>query len=110
MYKLIKENGYGQPVLLENTETKAYLGLGDVGIEMLHIMEKHIDKDTMPKPADEWNLEIDNELKDELRGLAMKMKKPIRDQKKKASNEINRKMYNKEINAMDVLLGLASYN
>ena len=109
MYKLIKPTGYVNQVLLENTETKAYLGL-DLDMELLHIMEKHIDKDTMPKPADEWNLEIDNELKDELRGLAMKMKKPIRDQKKKASNEINRKMYNKEINAMDVLLGLASYN
>lgn len=106
MYKLIKPTGYVSQVLLENTETKAYLGL-DLDMELLHIMEKHIDKDTMPKPVEEWNLEIDNELKDELRGLAMKMKKPVR---AKAEKKEEPKKPNREINAMDVLLGLANYN
>ena len=105
MYKLIKEAGYGKSVLLENTETKAYLELGNAGIiEMLHIMEKHLSPDVLPTPVAEWNLEIDDELKDELRGLAMKMKKPVRAKVEK------KKKSNREINALDVLLGIASYN
>ena len=113
MYKLLKEKGNNSNVILENTETKAQLNLGRLTIDMLSLLEIAEDLTFGEKSGaiqfkDEWDIPIKDETAKELSAKAMRMSKPIRDQRKHKEEEI--KKSNKEIDAMDVLLGLASYN
>ena len=113
MYKLLKEKGNNSNVILENTETKAQLNLGRLTIDMLSLLEREEDltfgeKSGVIQFKDEWDIPIKDETAKELSAKAMRMSKPIRDQRKHKEEEI--KKSNKEIDAMDVLLGLASYN
>ena len=108
MYKIFKDEGLHSNVALENTETKARLDIGRISISMLDILSKagYKEEDNTLKLVDKWELPIDKEYADEMSKLTMRMKKPIRDQRKKAT----KKEENKKIDAMDVLLGLAQYN
>ena len=112
MYKLLKEKGNNLNVILENTETKAQLNLGRITLDVLSILEKEEDLTFGEKGklnlTDEWNIIITDSTAKELSAKAMRMSKPIRDQRK--HKEEQPKKSNKEIDAMDVLLGLASYN
>lgn len=109
MYKVIKEAGNNANVTLKNTETNAEVIIGRLSVEILNKLElagyTFGDADGEIKLKDKWELEVNEETGKDLGRLAMKMTRPIRDQKKKAQ-----KKSNKEIDAMDVLLGLASYN
>ena len=111
MYKLLKEKGNNLNVILENTETKAQLNLGRITLDVLSILEKEEDLTFGEKGklnlTDEWNIIITDSTAKELSAKAMRMSKPIRDQRKHKEEP---KKSNKEIDAMDVLLGLASYN
>ena len=111
MYKLLKEKGNNLNVILENTETKAQLNLGRITLDILSILEKEEDLTFGEKGkinlTDEWNIIITDSTAKELSTKAMRMSKPIRDQRKHKEEP---KKSNKEIDAMDVLLGLASYN
>ena len=109
MYKVIKEAGNNSNVTLKNTETNAEVIIGRLSVEIVNKLE-HAgytfgDADGEIKLKDKWELEVNEETGKDLGRLAMKMTRPIRDQKKKVQ-----KKSNKEIDAMDVLLGLASYN
>ena len=113
MYRLLKEKGNNLNVMLENTETKAQLNLGRLTIDILTLLET---KEGLTfgdggkiQLKDEWNFNISEETAKELSEKAMRMSKPVRDQSKKATEE-KKKEANKQIDAMDVLLGLASYN
>lgn len=113
MYRLLKEKGHNICVVLENTETKAQLNLGRLTIDMLSLLEIAEDLTFGEKSGaiqfkDEWDIPIKDETAKELSAKAMRMSKPIRDQRKHKEEEI--KKSNKEIDALDVLLGLASYN
>lgn len=113
MYRLLKEKGHNICVVLENTETHAQLNLGRLTIDMLSLLEREEDltfgeKSGVIQFKDEWDIPIKDETAKELSAKAMRMSKPIRDQRKHKEEEI--KKSNKEIDAMDVLLGLASYN
>lgn len=113
MYKLLKEKGNNSNVILENTETKAQLNLGRLTIDMLSLLERAEDLTFGEKSGaiqfkDEWDIPIKDETAKELSAKAMRMSKPIRDQRKHKEEEI--KKSNKEIDALDVLLGLANYN
>lgn len=112
MYRLLKEKGNNLNVILENTETHAQLNLGKLTIDMLSLLERAEDLTFGEVGAiqfkDEWNIPIKDETAKELSAKAMRMSKPIRDQRKHKEEEI--KKSNKEIDAMDVLLGLANYN
>lgn len=111
MYKVLKEKGNNVNIVLENVETKASIVLGRMSSPILDILKdagyKFDDASSM-SIKDEWNLEVNEDVGKELAKQAMKMSKPIRDQSKKAKDVI--KKPNKQIDAMDVLLGLASYN
>ena len=111
MYKLLKEKGNNLNVILENTETKAQLNLGRITLDVLSILEKEEDLTFGEKGklnlTDEWNIIITDSTAKELSAKAMRMSKPIRDQRK---HKDEAKKSNKEIDAMDVLLGLANYN
>lgn len=113
MYKLVKEYGNNLNVILENTETKAQLNLGRLTIDILTLLET---KEGLTfgdggefQLKDGWDFTIKDETAKELSEKAMRMSKPIRDQSKKATEE-KKKEANKQIDAMDVLLGLANYN
>ena len=112
MYRLLKEKGNNLNVMLENTETKAQLNLGRLTIDILTLLET---KEGLTfgdggkiQLKDEWDFTIKDETAKELSEKTMRMSKPIRDQRK--HKEEKPKKSNKEIDAMDVLLGLANYN
>lgn len=111
MYRLVKEYGNNLNVILENTETKAQLNLGRLTIDIITLLET---KEGMTfgeggefQLKDGWDFTIKDETAKELSEKAMRMSKPIRDQRKHKDEP---KKSNKKIDAMDVLLGLASYN
>ena len=111
MYKLVKEYGDNLNVILENTETKAQLNLGRLTIDILTLLET---KEGMTfgeggefQLKDSWDFIIKAETAKELSEKAMRMSKPISDQRKVKNDK---KKLNKEIDALDVLLGLANYN
>lgn len=113
MYRLLKEKGNNLSVILENTATHAQLNLGRLTIDMLTLLERKegmtFGEGGTTQLKDEWNFSISDETAKELSAKAMRMSKPIRDQSKKATEE-KKKEANKQIDALDVLLGLASYN
>ena len=109
MYKVVKEKGNNMNITLENQETRASIVLGRMSPEILRVLAAAghpIGTDEAITHRDEWNLEVDDETGKALAKLAMPMKKPVRDQRKKPEQKIKE---NKKIDAMDVLLGLASY-
>lgn len=112
MYRLLKEKGNNLNVILENIDTRAQLNLGRLTIDMLTLLERTegmtFGEGGTTQLKDEWNFSISEETAKELSAKAMRMSKPIRDQRK--HKEEQPKKNNKEIDALDVLLGLASYN
>ena len=111
MYRLLKEKGNNLNVILENIDTRAQLNLGRLTIDMLTLLGT---KEGMTfgeggefQLKDGWDFTIKDETAKELSEKAMRMSKPIRDQRKHKDEP---KKSNKKIDAMDVLLGLASYN
>ena len=111
MYKVIKESGNNANITLKNTETNAEVIIGRLSVEIMNKLElagyTFGDADGEIKLKDKWELEVSEEIGKDLGRLAMKMTRPVRDQRKKVTTP---KKSNKEIDAMDVLLGLASYN
>ena len=112
MYRLLKEKGNNLNVMLENTETKAQLNLGRLTIDILTLLETKegmtFGEGGTTQLKDEWNFSISEETAKELSEKAMRMSKPIRNQRKVKDDKP--KKSNKQIDALDVLLGLASYN
>ena len=112
MYRLLKEKGNNLNVILENIDTSAQLNLGRLTIDILTLLETKegmtFGEGGTTQLKDEWNFSISEETAKELSEKAMRMSKPIRDQRKHKEEEP--KKNNKEIDAMDVLLGLANYN
>ena len=110
MYRVLKEKGNNANITLENIETKASIIIGKITMDLLKILDEAVHKigDDGVALRDEWNFEVNEETGKEIAGKAMRMSKPIRDQRKYKVEEP--KKDNKQIDAMDVLLGLASYN
>ena len=113
MYKILKEKGNNMNLVLENTETKASIVVGRLTMDILSILESKEgvrigDSDDEIKLKDKWDITIGDETAKEISAKAMRMSKPVRIQTK-AKEELKKK-HNKEIDAMDVLLGLANYN
>ena len=91
MYKVLKEKGNNQNVTVRNVETKGEVIIGRISIEIMNKLEEAGIKDINFR--DNWDYEVEETI-------------AIRDQRKEKAP----KKSNKEIDAMDVLLGLASYN
>ena len=113
MYRLIKDKGNNSNVIIENLDTHAQLNLGRLSMDILSILEREEDltfgEGGKLQYKDKWEVNIKSTTAEELSRKAMRMSKPIRDQSKKATKE-KKKEANKQIDAMDVLLGLANYN
>lgn len=84
MYKVYKRIGNGL-VAIENTDTHAYLVIGRVSPEIVSILTEAGYE--VPPFGEEWDIEISSICAKELSLLTMKMKKPIRDQRKKKPEE-----------------------
>ena len=111
MYRLIKDCGNNLNVILENIDTRAQLNLGRLTIDILTLLETKegmtFGEGGTTQLKDEWNFSISDETAKELSRKAMRMSKPIRDQRKHKEEP---KKSNKQIDALDVLLGLANYS
>ena len=111
MYRLTKPKGYTAVVTITNEETRTSLDVGNVSIPMLEILDKAgvlSAEEGETRAFNGWDFHIEKDVADKLFPLAMRMSKPIRDQRKIKPEET--KVNNDEIDAMDVLLGLAHYS
>lgn len=110
MYRVNKEVGASENVYLQNTDNGAELNLGRMTPTILHILEedgyKFDDTDGAVTLKEKWSLNVSEEVKDELRKLAMKMKKPIRDQRKVKKVE-EKKEVKQPVDLLDIIYGLA---
>lgn len=112
MYKVIKGAGYSANVSVENTDTLATVMIGRADIAITSILEKQgyrfsaakIDTDAGVISYDEeWHLAVNKEIAEELVHLAMNIKKPFRDQRKKPEEE---KKVGVEVDAFDLIYGI----
>lgn len=111
MYKLTKPKGYTAIVTITNEETHASLDIGAVSIPMLEILDKAgilSPEEGETRVFNDWNFSIEKDIADKITPLAMSIKKPMRYQSKQSTPE-EVKVNNKNVDAMDVLLGLACY-
>ena len=109
MYKLYKPKGNNSNITIENTDTKASVNIGRLSMEAIRILEAdgfkfNDDTEESLKYKDEWSFKIKDTTATTLAKLSLPMHKPVRDQRKKSEQKDN-----KNIDAMDVLLGLAKY-
>lgn len=106
MYILTKPRGHNSLITIDNQDTNSSVVVGRITMEILDILKTEEGKDTTGddfKLTDDWSFEIKDETARKISATTMKMKKPIRTKTETPKS-------NKEIDAMDVLLGLASYN
>lgn len=106
MYRVNKDIGINENVYLQNTDTMAEINLGRATLGLIGILGrdgyKFGDTDGAITFKEKWTLKVSDEVKDELRRLAMPMNKPIRDQRKKV--EENKKQ---PVDVLDIIYGLA---
>lgn len=110
MYRLLKDKGNNSNLVLENMDTRTNLIIGKLTMNILSLLEEKEgirfgDLDEEINLKNSWDIHISEETGKEIANKAMTMHKPVRDQRK-----VQIKKDNKTIDAMDVLLGLASYN
>ena len=112
MYKVVKEMGKTENVYLQNTDTMAEINLGRITAGIMNALRKDgYEFETVDEKEDrltlkeKWSLKVSDEVKDELRKLAMPMKKPIRDQRKVKQEE--KKETKQPVDLLDIIYGLA---
>lgn len=109
MYRVNKEPGTSENVYLQNTDTMAEINLGRVTPGLLRILEidgyKFDSTDDSITLKEKWTLKVSEEVKEQLRKLAMPMKKPIRDQRKVKPQE-EKKETKQPVDLLDIIYGL----
>ena len=109
MYRVTKEPGTKENVYLQNTDTMAEINLGRVTPGLLRILEtdgyKFDDTEDAITLKKKWTLNVSEEVKEQLRKLAMPMKKPIRDQRKVKPQE-EKKEVKQPVDLLDIIYGL----
>ena len=110
MYRVNKEPGTTENVYLQNTDTMAEINLGRITPGLLRILEidgyKFDSTDDAITLKEKWTLKVSEEVKEQLRKLAMPMKKPIRDQRKVKPQE-EKKEVKQPVDLLDIIYGLA---
>lgn len=102
MYRVLKDEGYSKLVSVENTDTHTIINIGALSMKVLEILNRYGHTEVATGSSLRWQIEVNKECANELAKLSMQMKAPIRDQRKVKDNS--------KVDAMDVLLGLASYS
>lgn len=107
MYKVIKpERGYTS-IVVANPEEGKTVELGVPSINILDILKSGGYE--IPHAIDIWDIDIDKETANDLARLTLRMKKPLRTNKKKQVTptlEASEQTAGETVDAMDVLLGL----
>ena len=110
MYRVNKEPGTKENVYLQNTDTMAEINLGRITLGLLRILEtdgyKFDGTDDAITLKEKWTLKVSDEVKDELRKLAMPMKKPVRDQRKVKPQQEEKKETKQPVDLLDIIYGL----
>lgn len=110
MYRVSKEPGTKENVYLQNTDTMAEINLGRITPGLLRILEidgyKFDDTEDAITLKEKWTLKVSEEVKEQLRKLAMPMKKPVRDQRKVKPQE-EKKEVKQPVDILDIIYGLA---
>jgi hypothetical protein len=102
MYRVIKPSGNNANITVENIETSSSVVIGRLSLEIVNILETAGYK--IDNYTEEMSIEIDTETKDKLVALTMKMKRPIRDQRKKTTKEETKKL-DADVDAFDLIFG-----
>lgn len=105
MYRLIKARGYDATVSIENMDTKATVIIGIAKIEIINILVEYGYE--YPAFQEEWDMEVNSEAAKKLAALALSMKKPIRDQRKKKEEPTEEKRIGVEVDAFDLIYGIS---
>ena len=105
MYSITKAKGLYQNVVLTNVDTMGSINLGKISIPMLDIIKEEITEELIT--ADEWALNVSSETASKLSKLAMPMKKPIRDQRKKKEEKtsVQDRVNNGEVDLFNLIYG-----
>ena len=110
MYRVNKEPGATENVYLQNTDTMAEINLGRVTPGLLRILEtdgyKFDDTEDAITLKKKWTLNVSEEVKEQLRKLAMPMKKPVRDQRKVKPQQEEKKEIKQPVDLLDIIYGL----
>lgn len=107
MYKLKKDTGITANVMIVNTDTKASIMIGKFNAGMKFKLEKLGIE--LPEWSEAWDIAIDDSTAKTLVADAVKITRPTRKVNSDA-DDAKQKINNKQIDAMDVLLGLAQYS
>ena len=110
MYRVSKEPGITENVYLQNTDTMAEINLGRATTGLLRILEidgyKFDSTDDAITLKEKWTLKVSEEVKEQLRKLAMPMKKPVRDQRKVKPQQEEKKETKQPVDLLDIIYGL----
>ena len=91
MYRISKDRGNNQNIMLTNVETKASVIIGKLSMAIMGILEKEVEfdeaKEHTIKLKDKWDFTVSDEAGKELAKMASPIKKPIRNQSKTASEQ-----------------------
>ncbi len=103
MYKVYKPKGTSANVSVENTDTMASVIIGRLSLDIVDTIKEGGYE--VPDYSEEWSIEVNNECAKTLASMAMKMKKPIRDQSKKSKDKPKGKI-GVEVDAFDLIYGI----
>lgn len=91
MYRISKDKGNNQNIMLTNVEAKASVMIGKLNMAIMGVLEKEVEfdesKEHTIKLKDKWDFAISDEAGKELASMASPIKKPIRNQSKTASEQ-----------------------
>lgn len=91
MYRINKDKGNNQNIMLTNVEAKASVMIGKLNMTIMGILEKEVEfdesKEHTIKLKDKWDFAISDEAGKELAKIASPIKKPIRNQSKTTSKQ-----------------------
>ena len=106
MYRVLKAQGVGANVVVENTDTKANVIIGRLNTDIIHTIIEHQEEGyTIPEYDSIWNIEVNNDCAKALTSMVMKMKKPIRNQSKKTKDTPKGKI-GVEVDAFDLIFNI----
>ena len=82
MYRVLKPTGAGANVSVENPDNMSSIIIGRLNTSIIDTLKENGYE--VPDYNEEWSIEVNSECAKVLASMAMKMKKPIRDQSKKS--------------------------
>lgn len=113
MYRISKDKGNNQNIMLTNVETKASVMIGKLSMAIMGVLEKEVEfdesKEHTIKLKDKWDFAVSDEAGKELAKMASPIKKPIRNQSKYKSEQTPGKKTTKSgravVDVFDLIFG-----